>query len=391
MAPSPTRGRDAATAAGARSGARWGTALLLVGSLALALAVAEAGVRWLWPQPSWEAWRRASLRYTYHPVYHWRLAPGTYDTRHGRVHVNALGLRGEEIDPEPPPGRLRVLALGGSSTFNYQAPDDGTWPARLERFLARSLDAEVEVINAGVPGYSTYQSSMRLVTDLADLGPDLVLVYHLWNDLKLFWMSDPEAMVAKWDRHGRAQDASRLLEPSPVLDRLSDRSHLVTAARFAAVRWRFGAEADREGWIHTELDRTVSDAGLAFYRSNLQRILDAMAERGVPVVLIQQATLIRADAPPEARERIKYRFTGFDHDELVEAVERGRAVVRELARRPGASLVSTDAFPADVDHLRDHVHPTDAGLAALVRIIGPPVAALLRSGPPQRGDGPPSR
>src|SRR5204863_1476949 len=77
------------------------------------------------------------------------------------VHINALGLRGPEIERTPPVGRTRILALGDSMTFGYHLEEDETWPARLEALL-RGAGRDVEVVNGGVGGWSIDSETLFL-------------------------------------------------------------------------------------------------------------------------------------------------------------------------------------------------------------------------------------
>ncbi len=77
-------------------------------------------------------------------------------------------------------GTLRVVCFGDSSTFGIGARMQDTWPAQLQDMLAEDANRgtpaspevsgarRVEVINAGVPGYTSYQGlqHMRQKLDL---------------------------------------------------------------------------------------------------------------------------------------------------------------------------------------------------------------------------------
>ena len=45
-------------------------------------------------------------------------------------------------------------------------------------------DNTITVINAGVPGYDTAQSIGNLALRVMSLKPDIVIIYHAYNDLK---------------------------------------------------------------------------------------------------------------------------------------------------------------------------------------------------------------
>lgn len=114
------------------------------------------------------------------PLGGYRLAP--YQGR--SVHVNALGLRGREVQVTKRADTLRVLMLGGSTTFGFGATsDDTTIPANLERILRQRLGFPVEVLNAGVPGYDSAQEMAQLQQRWLRLRPDLVIIYDGANDL----------------------------------------------------------------------------------------------------------------------------------------------------------------------------------------------------------------
>lgn len=96
-------------------------------------------------------------------------------------HINSMGLRGPEIDETT--NGLRILALGNSCTFGWGVKRDETWVSLTEEILrSKYSDSEVEIINAGVPGYTTYQGKLFYTEELADLSPDIVLFMFGWND-----------------------------------------------------------------------------------------------------------------------------------------------------------------------------------------------------------------
>ena len=126
--------------------------------------------------------------------------------------INEQGLRGEETSVSKPAGVFRVLCLGDSSTFGCNVPLKQTYPYLLERLLRqRNPQRSIEVLNAGVPGYSSYQGMRALETWLADYQPDLVVAY--------FGIHDTAQAVLVADK------AQRELAASGVwLDRLLERS-----------------------------------------------------------------------------------------------------------------------------------------------------------------------
>ena len=89
-------------------------------------------------------------------------------------HTNALGLRGGEVAAKQA-GELRILAVGDSFTYGHGVQDDEAYPAVVETML-RARGHDVQVLNAGVPGYNTDQAYTWTLRDGLALAPDLVLV-----------------------------------------------------------------------------------------------------------------------------------------------------------------------------------------------------------------------
>jgi len=99
-----------------------------------------------------------------------------------RCSVNSTGQRGPELLPEGE-GRRRVVVLGDSYTFGWAVGDDETLPAALGRAWAAPSGAPpIEVVNAGVPGFNTWQQSAYLAEQWPALRPDAVVLAFVMND-----------------------------------------------------------------------------------------------------------------------------------------------------------------------------------------------------------------
>lgn len=84
--------------------------------------------------------------------------------------INSLGLREREITEEKPKGVKRILLLGDSFTEGTGVSLEATFSKQLEKLL------KLEVINAGVSGYSTLQEYLWLKERGLKLQPDLIIL-----------------------------------------------------------------------------------------------------------------------------------------------------------------------------------------------------------------------
>jgi lysophospholipase L1-like esterase len=105
-------------------------------------------------------------------------------TRGNFERINSLGFRGEDISTKKQDGVYRVVAIGGSTTFGVYVPWQQSYPYYLQRELQERLGKQkVEVINAGMTGSTAAESVHRLFTQILPLEPDMVIIYHAYNDL----------------------------------------------------------------------------------------------------------------------------------------------------------------------------------------------------------------
>jgi lysophospholipase L1-like esterase len=108
----------------------------------------------------------------------WSPTPGFKGSFGGKsVTINRLGVRGAEVEARRQEGAFRIGCFGDSITFGYGVNDDETYPVELGRSLPG-----VEVINAGVTGYSSYQALGLARRLLPELRPSVATLLIGWND-----------------------------------------------------------------------------------------------------------------------------------------------------------------------------------------------------------------
>jgi lysophospholipase L1-like esterase len=124
----------------------------------------------------------------------WALRPGASTIWFEKpVQVNSLGLRDREITPDKPANTLRVLCLGDSSVFGHGLEVDHGFPRQLEAALSTHGGGKrYEVLNLGVPGYSTQQSLIQLRRLAPVLQPDFLVIYNAHSDYFLDAVEDKQ-------------------------------------------------------------------------------------------------------------------------------------------------------------------------------------------------------
>ena len=100
------------------------------------------------------------------------------------ININNLGFRGQDLSAQKPDDTYRIFFLGGSTAFGYGSTSDETAiPGYLQTMYdARDLPFEVEVINAGISGVTSYTEYNMVKDRLLSMEPDLFIIYDGWND-----------------------------------------------------------------------------------------------------------------------------------------------------------------------------------------------------------------
>jgi len=118
------------------------------------------------------------------PILGWRIKPNSKRIVDGIEFANnSHGFRGEEIKQPKPANLYRIICFGDSSTYGVFVPFDQIYSTKLQKKLRKHFKGmNIEVINAGVLGYSTLQILALIDEKLSLLEPDLIIVCAGIND-----------------------------------------------------------------------------------------------------------------------------------------------------------------------------------------------------------------
>jgi len=231
---------------------------------------------------------------------------------------NSQGFRGAEIPPKS--GRLRVAAVGGSTTYGAGVTDGREWPVRLGELLG----PRYEVLNFGILGHTTVEHLALVSLVVPEYRPDLLVVHAGFNDLRNMHVRGLAADYS--DYHAPSLYASfNLCQTNPV-------------QRFAAGKvavWllqRAGLYPDcASNRARPQADHSpeAEARALGLYRRNLETLVAVAASQGLRPVFVPQL-LVRESV---AGERLRWWIPHVDDDELVEHLARYNAVTEEVAAR----------------------------------------------------------
>jgi hypothetical protein len=144
--------------------------------------------------------------------------------------INNQGMRANgDFTYEKPGGTRRVVVIGDSYAVGYEVDMEQTFAMVLQAEL-RKRNPNVEVLNAGVSGYSTAEAALYLERELIKYQPDVVVASVYVNDyadnvranlLRL----DGTTLVAANDSYVPAGGLGDFLNTNAVFNLLSERSN----------------------------------------------------------------------------------------------------------------------------------------------------------------------
>ncbi len=210
-----------------------------------------------------------------------------------RLITNSYGIRGPETTIAKPENVYRIALLGDSFAFGWGVAEAETFGRRMEAELNKRLTdgRRVEVLNFGVPGYSTFQEVAHFEEVGLKFSPDAVLVFFVDNDFGLPFFfknfNDPTILenAQRFEvlrKHADTDEAvarrtalSNSLNPNHALWRLADKTVELNIPAFVALNPRNSVGQDIQNlWalqqrkelqhvqIRDEFRRRVAERGL---------------------------------------------------------------------------------------------------------------------------------
>jgi hypothetical protein len=172
---------------------------LLIVILFFCVLMAEIGLR--------VVFSKRMPMYSPHPYLNYYGTPN-YISKDGQNIHNSLGYRGKEIVQPKPTKTFRIVITGSSTTYESLIRN---WTKDFARTVEKNLQElydykEIEVVNAGLGGWTTWESLINLEFRVFDLSPDLIIIYEGGTDVHArlvppsVYSGDNTGMMKQWER-----------------------------------------------------------------------------------------------------------------------------------------------------------------------------------------------
>lgn len=249
--------------------------------------------------------------------------------------------------PPKRPGVARILAVGDSSTYGIGVERGETYAELLERKLEREAGAgRFEVINAGTPGYSSWQGLGLLKEAWPAYEPDVLILYFGSNDAAHTRYPDDERQLG-WKVRARF----RLMK--------------LRGYRWFDEKWR--ARRREAALRRLELPRELRVSPDRF-RGNLLEMLKLARSRGARTLLLAPPCSLN----PSVRRKEFASLDDYVQRLCRERLPEYRRIVREVAERTGTPFIDLPRFlPEDsgAGLFADPIHPGPEGHRRIAEAI----------------------
>lgn len=311
---------------------------------------------------------------TFHPYLQntMRASKGTFGT-------NRWGYRGADIERAKPEGTFRIFTLGGSTTASVPIPLAETYPERLVTSLRRLYpDTRFEVQNAACEWHTTQHSLIKLLGDIREFEPDLVICFHAINDLCRSLTPDLFGKGPYRDdwRHYRGSVAA-LASPEdgrwPIVrmrvgycfsDLLMHRVRIdgPEGEGVRGMTMAFLPKADEVAYDDWK--------SLSAFRRNLHDLCTTCDDAGIDLILASQPFLYREDLSEHERSLL---WTPISHQwdgqrvsvaSMIEGMRAFNAATAAVAEEREVVFLDLERqMPKTLEYMYDDVHYTSRGCA----------------------------
>ncbi len=245
---------------------------------------------------------------------------------------NSLGYRGEEFEINKPTGTYRIVTLGGSTTYteNVRSYKD-SYPFQLEIALKEKYNhSNVEVINAGVGGYDSWENLINFQFRVLDLEPDLIIVYLAGNDVHSrlvnpkYYRGDNSGRRKPWeDSRGPLFFNSCLMKL--IFTKLTGKSMVPGLGQFVTAKTAVPAIQNTE--YSKILDGTPAETlkknKPVYFERNMRNIIAIANEHNISVMLVSWS---HSDEFDDYSSTPHYKSAYKAHNKLIKRIAKEKRV-----------------------------------------------------------------
>lgn len=312
--------------------------------------------------------------------------------------TNQYGYRGENFTIEKEKDTFRIIAIGDSTTFGVGTTDDlTTYPGVLSKKLKDEFPSQKwEVINAGLPGYSSTHAYIFFLNELLKLNPDFIIIFFGWNDLNT-------SVIRGWNKDRRfgffyGQDTS--CEVESEINKLKNRLLKYSAfmRRYDRIIYKINKHRKKrqqklqkvltnnieeikkleifQDWESRKSINMYQGPAKEIFTYNLINLLDFAKVKKVRTLILTWPTLLSDNMSQE--EKLKSSFMAkyyiySNRQDYYQLYKEYNDIIRDIAGKYNTILIDVAEIFKKIEYKSDYffdlVHLSDKGNSYLADII----------------------
>lgn len=282
---------------------------------------------------------------------------------------NSLGFRGKEISISKEKGMYRIFCLGGSDVYDSRVSLEDSYPYLLNEILKNTIyGRRCEVVNAGVPGYTSANLFILFQFKILPLSPDMIIITAGFNDIF------PRIMgVGSFDYTGfnmawkPVSVLRRILFASMISQKIIGRigeylriGFLTWPPHIHELVWQRTYQ-----YFHSDYEKNFKTTSSDVFRRNILSLIQLARDNDADVVLTTQP-LGRIQKGDSLSEVLKQGLAEYNN------------VIRSLAVKEGVYLIDLEkVFTNDLNLFSDEIHMNPGGNKIRAKIISEKITKII--------------
>jgi lysophospholipase L1-like esterase len=296
----------------------------------------------------------------------WLPAPGALCHIDGRVdfRFNSLGFRGPLFEKQKTPGTVRIICMGDSGTMGWGVKDGQMYCSDVQGIVERKCGKQIETINAGVFGFSSFQGVHLLKNKILELHPDIITICYNWNDhadaIRIAKLSGKYA----WE-HGVPTSDKNLYHSQSYagLFQMVNRLRLIQFMQLGALKINElkGTKSDPQA---SNSEKDLLRVPLEDYKQNLEQMIGLARENKIVPILLTQAM------NPKRAEITEMQLPAKRQQQY-------NAAVREIAAKQNVLCIDpVPVLEADARFFNSNTHPTKGGHHLIALLLADAICSM---------------
>lgn len=283
---------------------------------------------------------------------------------------NSRGYRGEEFAIEKDPDVIRILTLGGSTTYGYLNKNaKRTWPAVLQGILQQGSAKKIEVINGG----QNYGTSAELLASYVFrhryINPDIIIFHEGGNDAIPVLFPDYNAEYTHFRGHGSGSSL-RKFEKVLLHSNIFKVFYSLWLNTYETVYRAQPFSLDKLDRKEAA-KRVEDDKNFEGFKRNLELLIRLSEMDNSQMVLFG---FVQAREQNLSRKRKDY--IGLEKA-VIQCVAKNKAIMEKLASQYGALYIEAPQDSFRDEWFIDNCHLTPAGEIVKAQVVADHIMPLI--------------